>query len=91
MEPRSSAGTRGQCLEHLLVMLWLTLPSRLSLLRVIATRTSYRTLFTASYLLEEGQVQGIWGEERCPQDGDGAPPGRDGGVEHPLTNCTVRD
>jgi hypothetical protein len=31
------------------------------------------------------------GEEWCPQDGDGAPPGYDGGAEHPFTGRSARD
>jgi hypothetical protein len=42
-------------------------------------------------LLREGQVQGRWGEERCSQDGDGAPPGCDVGVECPLVGCSATD
>jgi hypothetical protein len=40
---------------------------------------------------EEGSIQGLWGEEGCPQDGDGAPPGCDGGAEHPFTGRPARD
>jgi hypothetical protein len=40
---------------------------------------------------EEGQVQGLWGEEGCPQNGDGTPPRCENGVEHLLAGCSVRD
>jgi hypothetical protein len=40
---------------------------------------------------EEGSVQGLRGEKGYPQDGDGALPGHDPGVECPLTGCSVRD
>jgi hypothetical protein len=38
-----------------------------------------------------GQIQGLWGEEGCPQNGYGTPPGRDGGAEHPPAGRSVRD
>jgi hypothetical protein len=41
--------------------------------------------------MKEEQIQGHWGEERGSQDGDGAPPGCDVGVEHPLAGYSVRD
>jgi hypothetical protein len=41
--------------------------------------------------VKEGQIQGIWGEEGCPQNGYGTPPGRDGGAEHPPAGHSVRD
>jgi hypothetical protein len=34
---------------------------------------------------EEGSIHGLWGEEGNLQDGDGAPPGCDGGAEHSST------
>jgi hypothetical protein len=39
--------------------------------------------------LEEGSIQGLWGEEGCPQDGDGAPPRCGGGAEHPSAGCSA--
>jgi hypothetical protein len=41
--------------------------------------------------VEEGLVQGPRGEEGSLQDGDGALPGCDLGVERPLTSCSARD
>jgi hypothetical protein len=38
-----------------------------------------------------GQIQGLWGEEGCPQNGYSTPPGRDGGAEHPPAGRSVRD
>jgi hypothetical protein len=87
----SSAGTRGQPSEHLSVMLWLMPPGRPSLLRAVSTRMNCRTPSTASCLSERRTNSRPLGEERCPQDGDGAPPGRDGGAEHPPAGCSVRD
>jgi hypothetical protein len=43
--------TRGQHSEYLAVTLWLTLPGRPSLRGSVATRASYRTLSTTSYLI----------------------------------------
>jgi hypothetical protein len=40
---------------------------------------------------EEGSIQGLWGEEGCPQDGDGAPLGCDIGGDHPFTGRPARD
>jgi hypothetical protein len=37
----------------------------------------------------EGSIQGLWGEEGYPQDGDGTPPGCDGGAEHSSTSYSV--
>jgi hypothetical protein len=42
-------------------------------------------------LQKEGSIQGLWGKEGYPQDGDGAPPGRNGGAEHSSTGRSVRD
>jgi hypothetical protein len=42
-------------------------------------------------LQEEGSIQGLRGEEGYPQDGDGTPPGCDGGAEHSSTGRSVRD
>jgi hypothetical protein len=41
--------------------------------------------------VEEGSVHGSGGDEGYPQDGDGAAPGRDLGVEWPLTGGLARD
>jgi hypothetical protein len=41
--------------------------------------------------VEEGSVQGPGGEEGYPQNGDGALPGRDLGVECPFNGYSVRD
>jgi hypothetical protein len=41
--------------------------------------------------VNEGKIQGLWGEEGCPQNGYGTPPGHDGGAEHPPAGCLVRD
>jgi hypothetical protein len=41
--------------------------------------------------VKEGQIQGLWGEEGCPQDEDGTPPGYDGGAEHLPAGCLMRD
>jgi hypothetical protein len=42
-------------------------------------------------LQEEGSIQGLWGEEGYPQDGNGTPPRCDGGAEHSSTGRSVRD
>jgi hypothetical protein len=73
------------------VMLWLTLPGRLSPLGAATTRTSCRTQYTASYPNGRRISSRSWGEERNPQDGDGALPGCDLGVEGPLTGCLAID
>jgi hypothetical protein len=36
-------------------------------------------------LQEERSIQGLRGEKGYPQDGDGTPPGCDGGAEHSST------
>jgi hypothetical protein len=36
-------------------------------------------------------MQCLWGEEGCPQNGDGAPTGCEGGAEHPFIGRSVRD
>jgi hypothetical protein len=77
----SSTCTRGQPSEHLSVMMWLTPPGMPSLLGAIATRLSCRTPSTTSCL----------NEGRMSQDGDGTPPGRDGGAEHLSAGCSARD
>jgi hypothetical protein len=41
--------------------------------------------------VKEGQIQGLWGEEGCPQNGYGTPPARDGGAEYPPASHSVRD
>jgi hypothetical protein len=41
--------------------------------------------------MKEGQIQGLWGEEGCPQNGYGTPPGCDGGAEHPPVGRSARD
>jgi hypothetical protein len=52
---------------------------------------NYRTLSTTSCLSERRTNSRPLGEEGCPQDGDGAAPGHDGGAEHPPAGCSVRD
>jgi hypothetical protein len=42
-----------------------------------------------SQVQEEGSIQGLWGEEGYSQDGDGTPPGCDGGAEHSSTSRSV--
>jgi hypothetical protein len=42
-------------------------------------------------LQEEGSIQGLWGEEGYPLDGDSAPPGCDGGAEHSSIGRSARD
>jgi hypothetical protein len=41
--------------------------------------------------VKEGQIQGLWGEEGCPQNGYSIPPGRDGEAEHLPTGRLARD
>jgi hypothetical protein len=41
--------------------------------------------------MKDGQIQGLWGDEGCPQNGYGTPPGRDGGVENPSVGRSMRD
>jgi hypothetical protein len=41
--------------------------------------------------VKEGQIQGLWGDKGCPQNGYGTPPGRDDGAEHPSTGRSARD
>jgi hypothetical protein len=41
--------------------------------------------------MKEGQIQGLWCEEGCPQNGYGTPPGCDSGVEHPPAGRSARD
>jgi hypothetical protein len=64
---------------------------RPSLRGSIATRAGYRTPSTTSYLTGTRISSRSLDEEGCPQDGDGAPPGCDSGVEHPLVGFLVRD
>jgi hypothetical protein len=90
-DPRSSTGTRGQPLEHLSVMLWLTPSDRPSLLGAVAIGMSYRTPSTASCLSKRRTSSRPLGEEGCPQDGDGTPSGCDGGAERLPADCLVRD
>jgi hypothetical protein len=89
--PVSFAGTRGQPLEHLSVMLWLTPSDRPSLLGAVAIGMSYRTPSTASCLSKRRTSSRPLGEEGCPQDGDGTPSGCDGGAERLPADCLVRD
>jgi hypothetical protein len=42
-------------------------------------------------LQEEGSIQALWCEEGCSQDGDGAPPGCDGGAEHLFASRPAQD
>jgi hypothetical protein len=42
-------------------------------------------------LQEGGSIQGLWGEEGCPEDRDGTPPRCDGGAEHPFAGCSAQD
>jgi hypothetical protein len=41
--------------------------------------------------VKEGQIQGLWGDEGCPQNGYGTPPGCDDGAKHPSAGRSVRD
>jgi hypothetical protein len=43
------------------------------------------------YLLEERSIQGLRGKKGYPQDGDGTPPGCDGGAEHSSADRSARD
>jgi hypothetical protein len=63
----SSAGTRGQPLEHLSVMLWLMLPGKPSLLEPSQQgwATELRPPPPAS--AKEGQVQGLWVKNDVPR------------------------
>jgi hypothetical protein len=42
-------------------------------------------------LQEEGSIQDLWGEEGYPHDGDGTPPGCDGGAEYLSTGRSAQD
>jgi hypothetical protein len=57
----SSVDTRGQLLEHLIAILWLTPPGRPSLLGSVATRADCRTPSTASYLIRRRTSSGPMG------------------------------
>jgi hypothetical protein len=67
------------------------LPGRPSLLGVVTTRVNWRTPSTASYLSERKTNSRPLGDEGCPQNGYGTPPGCDGGAEHPSTGRSARD
>jgi hypothetical protein len=67
------------------------LPARPSPLGAAATRTSCGLSVPPHSPVEEGSVQGPRDEEGYPQDGDGALPGPDLGVEFSLTSCPTRD
>jgi hypothetical protein len=87
----SSADTRDQPSGLHAAMLLPMPPDRPSHRGSIATRAGCRTRSTTSYLPEEGSIQGLRGEKGYSPDGDGTPPGCDGGAKRSSADRSVRD
>jgi hypothetical protein len=88
-DPGSSADTRDQLSGLLTVMLLLMPPGRPSHHGSIATRADCRTRSTTSCPTGRKINSRPTGKKGYPQDGDGTPPGCDGGAEHSSADRSV--